>query len=1021
MKINPISTNLVQKTKTVGKVVNNKVENPIVQNNLVLPNDYTKLAFASSNLSFTGNRQVRNMKANFTAEAQDLYATTQNFAKSIGAKEIETWHFYYNSLLAVKNYIQELDEGRANYDQETRLKLPFELEAMVAENCTALSNEKSRAKIAEVIDKHIEIMQKDFIQEEINKPQSKIKAPVLSKPTFSEECADDLTETYELMASQMDSDTYYDSFFFSTAYNAKDKKLTKEAWNLVFDLQNALMVDDVDKKKKNHLRFYDEKADVIWKNLSLRNDAICLYPSDDTASSQYLTSSFINLVNKPNQSYKGIDPKNTNIVLLNKYATFDYLNNAVKKAKHDPENNGKTTVFIADIMDLFKPSNGQLTEADVNTLINEANSKEGDNRNVRLVLTMTPEVYYANTQKGAGLANIFSKYAVQTLPSLNASDAIAFLTDENGMKFVQNEAKGEFSKEVITKAVELTAQDGGNYPDKAINLLSGAKKYYIDKDEITTKDLETFVAETKKLSETSGVGDDIKVVYDTGKRLSDIVGSPMTRADAEAIVNQIKTRTIGTKGISAYLDNGTSYGGGRRHTAEAIAGEAGIPMITINAQDFAIKDIDMLSQNADLSEMKIRKIVSLAKAQAEANPNKTAMIFIENFDNFAANPMYGVSSIYEQKAFSQLLSEMENARKNDDVNLVVVGSVNMPEVIDMNIMKPYKFLDSIIVFPPQDTNERQDVLNYYVNKLNIEVEGETDEEKQKVINDLAETTRGFTVVDLIYLLETSKSVVAERGKDKIGSADFVEAYLRTTSGRPNLAYIPEARKKIVTSHEAGHALTLQLMYEIAEKQGIAWHLPNKVNFITLDPRANYGGAMYPKGSENEELSFEAMIAEMICTYGGHASENVLYNMSGSWGITGDMEQAESLARIAVLDMGMGPKTGVRHVRRNALGAPDVSNEKMRDIEADCDAFHKGAKNIADEMISVYKGFVEEFTEKHFSKVGTGECLVSSEEFINELNAWREAQPKEKQEEIKALEKEVLSDIEKLKTGEYIKR
>lgn len=1021
MKINPISTNLVQQTKTVGKVVENKVENPIVQNNLVLPNDYTKLAFVGNKIDHSQMRQVREMKANFTPEAEDIYNSTQEFAKSIGAKEIETWHFYYTSLLALKNYIQELDDGRANHEEETRLKLPFELENMIAENCTALTNEKARAKIAKVIDEHIGIIENDFIQEEIAKPQSKIKMPSLSKPQLSKDCADDLVGTYDLVANEMESDVYYDAYFYTSAYHTRDKKLSKEARDFVFDLQNALMVDDVDKKKKNHLRFYDEKADVIWKNLSLKNDTICLYPSEDMESSQYLISSFINLVNKPNQSYKGIDPKNTDIVLLNKRATFEYLNKALKKAKHDPENKDKTTVFIANAIDLLKQSNNQLTEADLQTLMNEANNKEGDNRNVRLVLTMTPETYYANTQKGAGLASYFSKYAVQTLPSLNASDAIAFLTDENGLKFVANETKGEFSKETITKAVELTAQDGGNYPDKALNFLASAKKYYIDKDEITTKDLEVFAAETKKLSETSNVGDDIKVVYDTGKRLSDIVGSPMTRADAETIVNQIKTRTIGTKGISAYLDNGTSYGGGRRHTAEAIAGEAGIPMITINAQDFALKDIDMLSQNADLSEMKIRKIVSLAKAQAQANPNKTAMIFIENFDNFAANPLYGVSSIYEQKAFSQLLSEMDNARKNDDVNLVVVGSVNMPEVIDMNVMKPYKFLDSIIVFPPQDTDERKDVLNYYVNKLNLNIEGETEEEKQKVIKDLADTTKGFTVVDLIYLLETSKSVIAERGKDKIGSADFVEAFLRTTSGRPNRAYIPAERKKIVTSHEAGHALTLQLMYEIAKKQGVAWHLPNKVNFITLDPRANYGGAMYPKDSENEELSFEAMIADMICTYGGHASENVLYNMSGSWGITGDMEQAESLARIAVLDMGMGPKTGVRHVRRNALGAPDVSNEKMRDIEADCDSFHKGAKNIADAIIEEYKGFIEEFTEKHYGKVGTGECLVSSEEFINELNAWRKAQPKEKQEEMEALEKEILSDIEKLKTGEYIKR
>ena len=42
----------------------------------------------------------------------------------------------------------------------------------------------------------------------------------------------------------------------------------------------------------------------------------------------------------------------------------------------------------------------------------------------------------------------------------------------------------------------------------------------------------------------------------------------------------------------------------------------------------------------------------------------------DNFDNFGSNPLCGISSIYEQKAFTQLLSEMEATRKEGKVNLV---------------------------------------------------------------------------------------------------------------------------------------------------------------------------------------------------------------------------------------------------------------------------------------------------------------------------------------------------------------
>ena len=668
------------------------------------------------------------------------------------------------------------------------------------------------------------------------------------------------------------------------------------------------------------------------------------------------------------------------------------------------------------MISLIKNNPGaQITSNELNSLKNSA-SKLKNCSSVHFVFSMAPENYYANTTNGADFGKVLSEYAIQTIPSLNATDAKKYLTDENGLKFVQNETGSEFSKSTIEKAIELTSLDDGNYPSKALSLLSSATKYYVDKKQLTPSDIERYIEETKTLSETSSTGDKSNIIFDTGKTTEDIIGSPMTKKDAKSIVNQILNGTIGTKGFIAQLDNGSSYGGGRRHTAEAIAGEAKIPMIVINAKDFALKDIDALSQNASLSEMKIRKIVSTAKAQAEANENKTAMIFIENFDNFGANPLYGISSIYEQKAFSQLLDEMENARKNDKVNLVIVGSANMPGVIDPNIMKPYKFLNSIIVYPPQDSNERKEVLDYYIKKMNLEIAGETEEEKDKVVKSAAETTYGFTVADLMYLLDVVKSVQLERNKDKIDSSDFTEAYLRATSGRTNEMEISPARKKIVTSHEAGHAIALQVMYEIAEKAQIPWHLPDKVNFITLDPRGNFGGAMYHKNSGNEEYSFEKIMSDLVCSFGGHSSEKIIYNMTGSYGITSDMEHVTGLARAAVLDMGMGPKTGPAHVQRNALGSPDVSEKKLAIIEDDIDSFVNSAGEISDMIIETYKDFILKFTEKYSDKVGSGDCLISSETFIKELNEWRQNQPEEVQEKLKTLENKISEIMKTTKTG-----
>ncbi|MBR5303537.1 MAG: hypothetical protein IKU37_01765 [Candidatus Gastranaerophilales bacterium] len=81
------------------------------------------------------------------------------------------------------------------------------------------------------------------------------------------------------------------------------------------------------------------------------------------------------------------------------------------------------------------------------------------------------------------------------------------------------------------------------------------------------------------------------------------------------------------------------------------------------------------------------------------------MIFIKNFDNFGSNPLYGISSIYEQKVFKQLQDETDTIRAEGKYNIVVVGSMNIHEAIDENIQKPTEFLDELIIYQPKDSEQ----------------------------------------------------------------------------------------------------------------------------------------------------------------------------------------------------------------------------------------------------------------------------------------------------------------------------
>ena len=290
------------------------------------------------------------------------------------------------------------------------------------------------------------------------------------------------------------------------------------------------------------------------------------------------------------------------------------------------------------------------------------------------------------------------------------------------------------------------------------------------------------------------------------------------------------------------------------------------------------------------------------------------------------------------------------------------------------------------------------------------------EEKNKVIDTIAQTTRGFSVVDIIYMLENAKDVMTQRGKDAIDKSDFIEAYLQTTTGRSSGSDLNEHGKNIVTSHELGHALCIQIMDETAKKYFKNWQQPDEVNFISLDPRSWYGGVVYSKDSDNQETTFETIMANLVFTYGGNSAEKIIYGIDGSYGITADMEQAAYSANMAVLDMGMGPKTGVRHIPKNALNSADVSREKKLMIEQDVDSMLMGAKYISDRIIEEYKPFVLEFTKRHSKDVGSGECLILGEDFIKELNEWRNKQDDKTKERLSNLEKEIVDTLNKVKNN-----
>jgi len=995
-----------------------KIQNQIVPLKTQLPvaieNRDTKLdsKFLHSYLVSFGSLQkseksseIDRLKRKFTPPSQKIWDRSVKIAEEYGHKEVTYSHLFKAVLESVDKYIDDLDSKRRIYNKnEATYAVTATLEEAI--DTEIFKDKNKRAEFKEIIQEEMKLLDESLAEQP--KAEEKVEKVGVNRDLvgdintyYMESCAEQENEFVPLSDSVL---------FEAIMFSQNDDTYLDLAEPFRTKLQEKFMIDKKPITEKPHIKFFDSKAKDIWKNLSMGNDMFLLYDKD--TNPEYLVNSFANLMQVQNQQFSNLNKDNTDIVVLKKNATFDFLERKVEKLKDNPD---KTTVVVVNFDDitedvcLFDEANFEVFKNSSNT---DLLFKEDTPSNVKFLVLCSKDKYYSRLTSGE-FSKVFENFGDLSLPILNPDETKKVLKDE---PVLTKKIGKNFSPKAIDRCVEFTHTQKGNYPEKTLSLMKSIATYYVDKTEISQADVDKYIKEVKESSKFQTNGDSsFNIIFDTKVKLKDMVGSEATKSEAQAIVNQIKKKSIGTKGFVIYSEDGVP-GSGRRYTAEAIAGEAKIPFIPINAYDFGTKEVDLFEGGLLSPEASIKKLFNLAKVQAEANPHKAAVIFIENFENFASDQY---STEYDQKAFSQLLKEMENASKTGKINIIVIGSVNDPDLMGESAVKSFKFIDNIAVeSPSRNVDARYEILSYYAKKKKLKLAGETQEEKDALIRNVAETTEGFPFIMLKLLLDKAKNVAIERKHKVIDKADFTESYLQITSGRPSSKQDSLHRKEIVTSHECGHALNLEIMYNLAKKQNIPWFLPDRVDFITLDPRGDFGGAMHHKESENDEFNFETLFANIICSYGGHSCEKRLYKQDGSWGIGGDMQHVTYYAELGVKHMGLGPNTGKRSVEDGPF--KPLSPTMQRKVDKDMDVFLKNSLLVSDKIVETYEDFVREFTERHKNKVGTGECIIQGEVFRKELEDWMNRQSPEKKKELEKLDSEILEIINDTKQGNIVK-
>jgi ATP-dependent Zn protease len=405
-------------------------------------------------------------------------------------------------------------------------------------------------------------------------------------------------------------------------------------------------------------------------------------------------------------------------------------------------------------------------------------------------------------------------------------------------------------------------------------------------------------------------------------RSSDIT----TRLDDVRGLGNVKTEVVNTLNLFlghktyARVMGGTARRGilfegppgtGKTLMAKAMAGEAGVPYLFVNASAFQSKFYGATGG----------KIRSFFKALRKAARKEGGAIgFIEEIDAIGASRS-GMGSSHTEGisgVVNELLVQMQSfdeptkserftnwwigrinfwlphgrqipTRKPTRANILVIAATNRAADLDPALVRPGRF-DRTVSFDPPDRAGRADILDYYLAK-----KAHTEELDDPIkIGDLASMTMGYTPVQLENLLDESLIVALRRGAAKMSWDDVMAAKLTVDLGLTSPAGYSEAERRAIATHEAGHAT---VAYVVGKSR--------KLEVLSIQKRKEALGMLVHSDLEERFTRTKSEYTALIqIAFGGMAAEEQFFGDVSS-GPSGDLSTATTIAAQMIGVFGMG--------------------------------------------------------------------------------------------------------------------
>ena len=425
-------------------------------------------------------------------------------------------------------------------------------------------------------------------------------------------------------------------------------------------------------------------------------------------------------------------------------------------------------------------------------------------------------------------------------------------------------------------------------------------------------------------------------VYTTEKpktTFSDVAGYGAVKEEIKEVVDFLKQpgkfREIGAripKGVLLVGPPGT----GKTLIARAVAGEAGVPFISVTGSDF-------MEMFVGVGAARVRDLFQTAKKQSPA------IIFIDEIDSIGRKRGAGLGGGHDEReqTLNQMLAEMDGFEATEGI--VMMAATNRPDVLDPALLRPGRF-DRQIMVPLPTQEERLEILRVHFRdkKISPDVDAMV----------VARGTPGMSGADLANLVNEAALYAVRRGSPEIHKVDFDDARDRVLMGlkRPSIMMNDE-EKEHTAFHEGGHAVCAYVLEHA-----------DPVHKVTILPTGMALGMTQQLPTEERYSHDKDFLQDMLSVMmGGRVAEEVVFQ-SQSTGASNDLVRGTEIARRMVREWGMsdriGPMAwgsqGAVFLGEDLVHTRDYSDETARVIDEEVERILRGQEERTRKLLTEHR-------------------------------------------------------------------